>query len=98
LAAYDKYWDIVRTERARNFDYRAEGRAEGKAEGLAENEEERKQLADALEKTEAALAEKNVNIVLNGIRANLSIDTLRVVTGLSEEQIRSIIKTHEEKQ
>jgi predicted transposase/invertase (TIGR01784 family) len=44
LATYDKYWDIVRTERTHEWDARAAGIEEGRAEG----EEERKQLAAAL--------------------------------------------------
>jgi predicted transposase/invertase (TIGR01784 family) len=56
LAAYDRYWDIVRTEKSVEFDNiakgieqgleqgleqgRVEGRAEGKAEGLAEGKVE----------------------------------------------------------
>jgi predicted transposase/invertase (TIGR01784 family) len=37
LAAYDKYWDIVRTEIAALETSRAEGRAEGEAKGKAES-------------------------------------------------------------
>jgi predicted transposase/invertase (TIGR01784 family) len=48
LATYNKYWDIVRTERTRDLDARAEGMAEGEAKGEAKGEEERKQLAAAL--------------------------------------------------
>ncbi|MDR1886293.1 MAG: PD-(D/E)XK nuclease family transposase, partial [Prevotellaceae bacterium] len=62
LEAYDKYWDIIRTERTRYLDALEKGEAKGKAEGLKEGEKERKQLAAALarerlekEKKEAAL-------------------------------------------
>jgi predicted transposase/invertase (TIGR01784 family) len=40
LAAYDKYWDIIRTENALLDESRAEGKAEGRAEGIAEGREE----------------------------------------------------------
>jgi flagellar biosynthesis/type III secretory pathway protein FliH len=36
LAAYDKYWDIIRTENALLDESRAEGRAEGEAKGREE--------------------------------------------------------------
>ena len=57
LDAYDKYWDIIRTERAIREGARREGRAdglvEGEAIGLEKGKAERTQLkAELKEKTE----------------------------------------------
>ncbi|MDR1672282.1 MAG: hypothetical protein LBS09_02280, partial [Bacteroidales bacterium] len=40
LAAYDKYWDIIRTENALLDESRAEGKAEGEAKGREEGKAE----------------------------------------------------------
>jgi len=59
LAAYEAYWDLIRTEKT----IREGSLAKGKAEGLAEGEAERKRLKAekdaAQEKFEAAQAEKD---------------------------------------
>jgi len=44
LAAYDKYWDIIRTERTLREGTRRDALAEGEAIGLAKGEAEREQL------------------------------------------------------
>lgn len=79
LEAYDKYWDIIRTEMAIRSDSlelgRAEGLAKGKAEGLAEGE------AKTLE-----------NVVLNAHNNGVSLEQIQAFTGLSAEKIAGILK------
>ena len=67
LEAYDKYWDIVRTEKSVKESAlrkgraegeakgRAEGEAKGRAEGRAESEAERTKLKTELEAKESQL-------------------------------------------
>jgi len=89
LATYEAYWDWVRIEKTVREGSLAKGRAEGEALGLAkgraEGEAEREKL-----KTEKEAAQKNV--VLNCNRAGLTVDIISSITGLTVEEIISILE------
>jgi predicted transposase/invertase (TIGR01784 family) len=76
LAAYEKYWDIVRTEIATNKASRDEGKAEGIAEGRAEGEREN-----------TIKVVKN-----SFYQASLSVETISAITGLTPEEVNAILK------
>jgi predicted transposase/invertase (TIGR01784 family) len=99
IAAYDKYWDIIRTENTliRGGEARGEarglekgkaiGREEGKAIGLEKGE------AIGLEKGEAIGLEKALTrTVLNCKRNGFSMEQIQEITGLGEERILEILR------
>jgi predicted transposase/invertase (TIGR01784 family) len=85
LEAYEKYWDIIRTEKTLIEASIKKGRAEGEAIGLEKGE------AIGLEKGRAEELEK---IVINSHRTGMAIDTVATITGLTAEQITEILKPH----
>ena len=91
LLTYDKWKIDVMTEQGIMDDALIKGRAEGRYEGLAEGE------AIGLEKGEAIGLEKGKaenlkEVIANGLRAGLPIETLSIVTGLTAEEIMKMIK------
>ena len=77
LAAYEKYWDIIRTERTLMEDALREGRAEGHAEGHAEGRTEGR--AEGLV---AGETQNQIKVVLNCHRAGYPIEAIATITGL----------------
>jgi predicted transposase/invertase (TIGR01784 family) len=57
LAAYEAYWDIIRTEKTLREGSLAKGRVEGRAEGRAEGKAERDQLEAQLKAAQKRIAE-----------------------------------------
>jgi predicted transposase/invertase (TIGR01784 family) len=86
LDAYDKYWDIVRTEKTLMYGKFKEGRAEGRAEGEAE----RSQLKAKLEDAQAKL----INSVLNCHREGLSVKAIATITEFTVNEIEIILKKY----
>ncbi|MDR2087212.1 MAG: Rpn family recombination-promoting nuclease/putative transposase, partial [Dysgonamonadaceae bacterium] len=79
LAAYDKYWDIIRTENALLAESKAAGIAEGRAEGLAEGE-----------------AKSLITVVRNCKSNGISLEQIRMITGLDEGRILEILRSNNE--
>jgi flagellar biosynthesis/type III secretory pathway protein FliH len=101
LAAYDKYWDIVRTENALLAESEerglARGLAEGRAEGLAEGKAEglAKGKAEGLAEGEAkGRAESLITVVRNCKSNGLSLEHIQAITGLDEEKILEILRSN----
>ncbi|MDR1454487.1 MAG: Rpn family recombination-promoting nuclease/putative transposase [Tannerella sp.] len=93
LAAYDKYWDIIRTEKSylaegeeREAAGRATGRAEGRMEGRAEG-----RMEGRVEGRAEGREESLIRVVLNGRRNGFSTEQIQAITGLEEERIREIL-------
>ncbi|MDR2086847.1 MAG: Rpn family recombination-promoting nuclease/putative transposase, partial [Dysgonamonadaceae bacterium] len=92
LAAYDKYWDIIRTENALLAESKAvgiaegeaKGRAEGRAEGLAEGEAKGR---------EEGKVESLITVVRNCKSKGFPLEQIRAITGLSEERIMEIFRS-----
>jgi predicted transposase/invertase (TIGR01784 family) len=90
LWAIDRYWDSVSRERtALSEKYlkgeakgREEGRAEGRAEGLAEGEKKGR---------EEGRKEQAYEIARNLMAIHLPIESIVKVTGLSEDEIASLM-------
>ncbi|MDR0756979.1 MAG: Rpn family recombination-promoting nuclease/putative transposase [Tannerella sp.] len=97
LYAYDRYWDVVRTEKSvRSASIREgkeqgiregleKGLVEGRMEGLAEGRKEG--LAEGRKK-------EKENTAVNGFKNGLSIETVSSITGLSEDETVSILQKH----
>ena len=85
LAAYEKYWDIIRTEIA----VRESALRKGETIGLEKGE------AIGLEKGEALGLEK---AVINGHLAGYAVEAIATFTGLTPEQIIETLKRHGLKQ
>jgi len=83
LAAYDKYWDIIRTEKTLYYGALMKGKAIGWNEGRTEGE------AIGLEKGEA---KNNKKVIANALNAGYSIEIMTTITGLTKEEIQKIIK------
>jgi predicted transposase/invertase (TIGR01784 family) len=83
LAWYDEYWDCIRTEKGLAETSRAEGLAEGEAKGRAEGK------AEGLAEGRAEELERTV---INAYRNNLSLEQIRLFSGLDEEAILDILK------
>jgi predicted transposase/invertase (TIGR01784 family) len=83
LAAYDKYWDIIRTEGALIAVSEARGEARGRAEGEAKGRAEGR-----AEGREESLA----GVVRNCERNGISVEQIQVITGLEVEKIREILR------
>ncbi|MDR0566107.1 MAG: Rpn family recombination-promoting nuclease/putative transposase [Prevotellaceae bacterium] len=109
LAAYDKYWDIVRTERSRYLDAqmlgrskgieigiaagREEGIAVGREEGIAVGKEEG--IAVGKAEGEAIGAEKSLKqVVLNALRKGFTVAQIQELTALSREKIEALLTQH----
>ncbi|MDR3189065.1 MAG: Rpn family recombination-promoting nuclease/putative transposase [Prevotellaceae bacterium] len=100
LAAYEKYWDIVSTEKALITRSATEGEAlgieKGRAEGRAEGEAIgiEKGRAIGIEKGRAEGAEEATRkVVLNALRSGIPIAQIKAITNLSEKKIREIAKS-----
>ena len=78
LAAYEKYWDIVRTEIAVRESAMRKGLEKGEALGLKKGRAER----DALK----------IQIAVNAHREGVPMDKISAITGLTSEQIIEILK------
>jgi flagellar biosynthesis/type III secretory pathway protein FliH len=87
LAAYERFWDIIRTEGALIAVSKAEGRAEGRAEGIAEGEAKGRAEGRAEGREESLAA-----IVRNCERNGISVEQIQVITGLDVEKIREILR------
>jgi len=102
LAAYDKYWDIIRTEIAVREGSRREGKEEGLAEGLEKGEAIGLEKGEAiglekgeaigLEKGRKELEDEREKMVINSHKAGLQMETISTITGLTAEQIIEILK------
>jgi flagellar biosynthesis/type III secretory pathway protein FliH len=85
LAAYEKYWDFIHTERALLAESQAEGIAKGIAKGMARG------IAKGRAEGEAkGQAESLRRVVLNCRRSGLSVEQIQEVTGLGREKILAI--------
>ena len=99
LAAYEAYWDWVRTEKTIREGALAKGRLEGEEIGLAKGEEiglakgesERVRLKTELDAKQAEIEEKQQRMVLNCHRKGFSIDIISSLTGLSHGEIIKIL-------
>ena len=79
LDAYDKYWDIIRTERTLREGTRRDALEEGKAIGHAEG-------------LEKGRTEEKEQVVLNAFRMGMTIEAISTLTGLTIEQTTEIQK------
>ncbi|MDR0691922.1 MAG: Rpn family recombination-promoting nuclease/putative transposase [Prevotellaceae bacterium] len=91
LDAYDRYWDVIRTERMYYLDALDEGLKKGMADGVA------KGMADGMAKGmaegDAIGAEKSLkNVILNAKRNKFSIAQIQDITNLSKEKIEEILR------
>jgi predicted transposase/invertase (TIGR01784 family) len=77
LATYDKYLDIIRTEKAVIYTSHAEGREEGRAEGREEGMAEGK-------------IEEKLEIARSLKRSGMSISQIVIHTNLSPEEIEQL--------
>ncbi|MDR2118744.1 MAG: Rpn family recombination-promoting nuclease/putative transposase [Tannerellaceae bacterium] len=79
LAAYDAYWDIIRTEKTLINASRREGHAEGRSEGLVEG-------------LEKGAWKKTVQVVLNSHKAGVPPEAIAAIAELSLEEVNRIIR------
>ncbi len=101
LRSYDKFLDIVRTEKTMQDgkfeEGKAEGRAEGRAEGIAEGIEKGRAegIAEGIEKGKAEEREEMLKNTLNSARSmladGLSLEKVMLYTNLSKEQIEKLL-------
>ncbi|MDR0714490.1 MAG: Rpn family recombination-promoting nuclease/putative transposase [Bacteroidales bacterium] len=103
LAAYEKYRDIVYTEKALYAEFheegeakgeakgRAKGRAEGRAEGMAEGEAKGRAEGEAKGRMESL-----TGVVLNCKRNGFSLEQIQAATGLDEKKIVEILHSNSE--
>jgi predicted transposase/invertase (TIGR01784 family) len=86
LSAYEAYWDGVRTERTRLIDKYEEGLTQGKVEGFVEGKEEGfvEGKAEGFAEGELKAIER---IALNMLKNNEPLDKIRIITGLSQDEI-----------
>ena len=104
LAAYEAYWDWVRTEKTLRAGALAQGKkiglvegevigmAKGLAKGLAKGESERNKLKFELEAAQAEKEAAQESVVRNCHRAGFSIETISTISELTPEQIIEILK------
>jgi predicted transposase/invertase (TIGR01784 family) len=90
LAAYERYWDIISTEKGLISRSTTEGIEKGRAEGRAEGE------AIGIQKGEAIGMQKGEEetirkMVQNALRNGFSVEQIQAITNLSEEKIREIV-------
>jgi len=83
LAAYERFWDMVRTNSTLVNGYKQDGIKIGRAERQAE-----------VEKLEADLKAKDALFVINSHKAGIPTETISSIIGLSKGQIEEIIKKH----
>lgn len=86
LEGYDKFWDIVRTERTYYNSARRHGYAEGKEDGYKKGREEGREEG----RQEGAIEEKKKNAKAMSA-LGMPIDVIIKVTGLSEAELRQIL-------
>lgn len=90
LLGYDKFWDIIRTEKTYYNSAHRHGYAKGMAEGMAEGME--KGIAEGMEKGMAEGAEKEKRDTLIRMqKAGTSIDIMAIATGLSAEEVKRLL-------
>jgi len=87
LEVYDKYRDVIMTERSFISDAFEEGEAKGIKKGL------RKGMEKGIKKGETETLER---VVVESKRNNFSIEQIQSFTKLAEKQIFEILKRHEE--
>ena len=94
LDCYDRYWDSVRVEKT-YADERAElAHLEGLAAGLAEGEKigvDKGKAVGLAEGEEIGKAIAIENTVLNSHKAGIPVETIALIAGISEEQVRDIL-------
>ncbi|MDR2139617.1 MAG: Rpn family recombination-promoting nuclease/putative transposase [Tannerella sp.] len=88
LEAYDKYLDIIRTEKSLLAESRAEGEAKGLLKGLLKGRAEGLAEGEAKGRTESLTA-----VVRNSRRSGLSVEQIRAITGLDGERIVEILRS-----
>jgi predicted transposase/invertase (TIGR01784 family) len=98
LAAYDKYWDVIRTEKTLigscrqegriegHIEGRAKGRIEGRAEGHIEGRAE-----GHIEGRAEGVYEATVKIAKESHKIGFSMENIARITGLTPEEIKGII-------
>jgi predicted transposase/invertase (TIGR01784 family) len=103
LEAYDRYWDVIRTERTYYLgaldeglkkgiaEGEAKGRAEGEAKGRAEGEAKGRAEGKAEGRAEGE-AEALRNMARNAARSGFTIAQIQAVTGLSKETIEEMLR------
>jgi predicted transposase/invertase (TIGR01784 family) len=91
LDQYDKYWDMIRTEKTLMGSARREALAKGRAEGLAEGRAEGIKKGRAEGKAEGE-AQKNEQVAINAFKRGISIPDIADITNLLPEQIHEILK------
>jgi len=79
LAAYEKYWDIISTEKTLYYGALLKGKTEGKAEGREEGRAEGK--THTLQQ-----------VVIDAKQSGFSLEQIQLFTKLSTEQIQEILK------
>ena len=91
LNAYESYWNSVRTERTLLQGRYDEGKVEGIAEERARAEQEKAELlAKAKEEKAKAEQERTYQIARTSKQAGIPLPAISLITGLSEETIRSL--------
>ena len=88
LAAYDAYWDVVRTEIGLIETSLREGLEKGRKEGLKEGLKEG--VEKGLEKGREEGREEVRKIITNCKQSGFSMEQIISITGLSEEQIKRL--------
>lgn len=83
LEEYDRYWDSISSEKTLISEAFDEGKIEGKMEG--------EQIGLQKGKIEGKI-ERDTEIILNGIKNGFSIIQLALITNLSEQEVKSILK------
>jgi predicted transposase/invertase (TIGR01784 family) len=98
LAAYEKYWDIIRTEKTLYYGALLKGEAIGLKKGLTEGEAIGLEKGEAigLEKGEAIGLEKgeaknNKKVIVNAYNAGYSMEIITTITGLTKDEILKLI-------
>jgi len=101
LAAYEKYWDRIRIERALLSGAKQEGITEGKVIGLEEGKAIGLEEGEAigLEKGKAigleeGRTEEKEKVAMNAFRMGITIENIATFTGLTIEQVAEILKQH----
>jgi predicted transposase YdaD len=95
LATYDKFRDVIMTERSLLGDATRRGEAIGRAEGETIGRAEGEAIGRAEGRTEGEMigeANQRKKTVLNGHQANLPIETIAVITNFSPEEVKKIIE------
>jgi predicted transposase/invertase (TIGR01784 family) len=95
LEAYDRYWDIIRTERTYYLGALDEGLKKGEAIGIEKGIEKgmQKGIEQGIEQGRTEGKEEAVReMVFNAQRKGFSIAQIQTITNLSEEKIREIVK------